>query len=115
MDDVVRIPPKKEKSLLPFTTSAGFSITAQPVAIGDVAPTFPAAEIAVWSRSSVLGDGCARQATCRTPSPVRASETWSMFDPPDAVTCFQLAAPAAGTQRASAKAATRDPILTARV
>jgi hypothetical protein len=75
----------------------------------------PPAEIDVCSKSKAFGPDCRLQATCRTPSGVRAVETWSMLEPPVAVIGFQVAAPAAGTPSASASASKRAPVLTDRV
>ncbi len=97
---VVRIPPQNTRRPPGATTIAGFPMTAQPVWIGLGAPIAPFGAIAVCSRSMVLGPVLRSHATCSTPSPVRAVETWSMLEPSDAVTCFHAAA-GAGAQSAT--------------
>ena len=82
----------------------------QPLWMGFVAPTLPLRAITVWSRSSVFGPVGCDQARWSTPSPVRASPTWSVLAPSGVVTRFHGAALAEG----AAQATIRTAIATAR-
>jgi hypothetical protein len=109
-ESVVRKPPQKARSPAGSTTSAALVKPVQPTWIGFVAPILPLRVMTVWLRSSVFGPVGCDQARWSTPSPVRASPTWSVLAPSGVVTRFQAAALAEGAAQAAVKttmAATR--------
>ncbi len=101
LESVVRKPPQKARRPPGSTTSAAFVKPVQPLWIGLVAPTLPRRQIAVWRRSSVFGPVGCDQARWSTPSPVRASPTWSVLAPSGVVIRFHGAALADGAAQAA--------------
>ena len=102
----MRNPPQNARRPPGATTSAVFVKPVQPVWIGLLAPILPARVITVWLRSSVFGPVGWCHATWSTPSPVRASPTWSVLEPSGVVSRFQGAALAGAVPQAAIRTAT---------